>query len=310
MRPTQALSELMGDIAIEPVVREILKMRAGDGELMDYVETDETTRLRHEVQSINQFLKSINIELNHSDVQNWGNRRLGSAGASCRGRTRRKCIGGLRGSWRLGGRLYGSFQQLPKECRQALTINQEPVAQLDFKALHPTMLYNLAGKQMPFEPYEAAGFTRSEAKLAVAVGINAKTPKAAVRAIACKLAEKQYPNKPELDRAGRLFEAITELHEDAGGLVGADQGVKLQFLDSKIMLDALRACERAGIPALPVHDELIVPVQHVGKVSEIMQAAFAAVAPGPNPARIDVRLPRPDPKTPSQPPERGRIAVR
>jgi hypothetical protein len=103
-----------------------------------------------------------------------------------------------------------------------------------------------------FEPYQAEGYSRTEAKLAVAVGINAKTRKAAIRAIAFKLTDTQHPTKAELDRAGRLFDAITELHRPGGGLVGADQGVKLQFLDSKIMLEALQACERSGVPALPV----------------------------------------------------------
>ena len=49
-------------------------------------------------------------------------------------------------SWQLGGRLFGGgFQQLSKEERKRITINGEPVVELDIKSCHATMAFAHVG---------------------------------------------------------------------------------------------------------------------------------------------------------------------
>ena len=59
------------------------------------------------------------------------------------------------GRWDHGGRLYGGhWEYAPKARRKLLTINGEPTAELDFKALHPRLLYGRLGLEMASDPYE------------------------------------------------------------------------------------------------------------------------------------------------------------
>ena len=49
-------------------------------------------------------------------------------------------------SWQLGGRLFGGgFQQLSEEDRKRITINGEPVVELDIKSCHATMAFAHVG---------------------------------------------------------------------------------------------------------------------------------------------------------------------
>ena len=51
--------------------------------------------------------------------------------------------GGLAGNWQLGGRFYrGWWQQIDKEDRCKIYINDKPTLEVDFKAFHPNLLSN------------------------------------------------------------------------------------------------------------------------------------------------------------------------
>lgn len=50
-----------------------------------------------------------------------------------------------RGSFDMGGRFYGLIQHLDEDARERLLIDGEPVAELDFSALHTLMLYHEDG---------------------------------------------------------------------------------------------------------------------------------------------------------------------
>ena len=53
------------------------------------------------------------------------------------------------GSFSLGGRFYGGWwQNIPAECRAAITINGDPTIEMDYPRLHPTLLYDELGLEM------------------------------------------------------------------------------------------------------------------------------------------------------------------
>jgi hypothetical protein len=54
-------------------------------------------------------------------------------------------------------------------------------------------------------------------------------------------------------------------------------GNLLQKIDSNIMLVAIRLCTDAGIPLLPVHDEVVVPRSCYAEVADVLKRGFSNV---------------------------------
>jgi hypothetical protein len=53
---------------------------------------------------------------------------------------------GLAANWKRGGRFYrGWWQQIDKEDRCKIYINDKPTLEVDFKAFHPNLLSNELG---------------------------------------------------------------------------------------------------------------------------------------------------------------------
>ena len=50
-----------------------------------------------------------------------------------------------------------------------MTINGEPVVEVDYSALHTTILYNVAGVRLNGEPYDVNGFERDHVKLRASI---------------------------------------------------------------------------------------------------------------------------------------------
>jgi hypothetical protein len=123
-----------------------------------------TARLRGALREVNDMLSSIKIEV---DGVAWRGRRMvftGAGGAQSfilpvPGNPLRRIF--ARGSFKLGGRAYGWYQNIPKEWRKRITINGSATAELDFRAMHLSMLYNEANTLMPAgDPYAIPGWQR------------------------------------------------------------------------------------------------------------------------------------------------------
>ena len=84
-------------------------------------------------------------------------------------------------SWSLHGRFYCWPQNIPSAARARMTINNQPVVELDYSAMHPTMLYCQVGQKLDGDAYDVGGgFKRHEVKLGVVIAINAKTTREGV----------------------------------------------------------------------------------------------------------------------------------
>ena len=74
-------------------------------------------------------------------------------------------------SWDKGGRLYSvgehTYQQMPEAERIKMTINGEPVAEIDIRASHLTIYHAMVGQPLEgsSDPYALAGVDRSIGKL-------------------------------------------------------------------------------------------------------------------------------------------------
>jgi hypothetical protein len=168
-------------------------------------------------------------------------------------------------AWDRGGRLYahpgGSYQRLPAADRQTLTIDGGPVAEVDIRASHLTLAYACLGHSLKRhaaqhgyeDPYAIRGVPRGVVKgWMVAALTLGKHPG--------KWPRKQLESDPELAgySIGDVTRAVLELHPILDDLGSLSWG-KLQFLESLVVIGAMKRLNGDGIPALPVHDSLIVP---------------------------------------------------
>lgn len=94
----------------------------------------------------------------------------------------------------LGGRLYASYQNIPKDQRAEFRINGEELCSFDFSAQHLNLLYVETTKQayQGEFPYIINGYDRSEIKIAVNVVLNNPTEKRAIMSIANHKANELY----------------------------------------------------------------------------------------------------------------------
>lgn len=265
---------------------ELVRLTDTDGNLIAYRETDFTRRWRKELRGIRDVLRSVKFGL-PEEVRETPRYLVAGEALIPRHSFDQPELHRVfnRASWKSGGRMYGAFwQSLPKAMRAGLTIDGQAVASADFSAIHPRMLYADRGMEMRGDPYELDGWERDDAKLALLIGINARTLREAIGAFCHK-------RKWTADRALALMEALAKRHAPIAGALYSDAGVALMRADSEIMVRAVRDLARADVCALPVHDELIVPAQNADLAAEIMARSFVARFPGVKPCPVKVIRP-------------------
>lgn len=270
---------------LEYIQSEIIELKNNAGALIDYPETALTYRMRSELAERNEALAAVQISV--PDAERHGRHLLFRSG---KGLSYVLPIPGNglvrkfnRGSYGCHGRAYACFPSIPRSARSTMTLNGEGVAELDYRALHITMLYNRAGEPIgDNQPYKVACFERDHVKLAVNISLNAHSEREAESALAHRLG---------CDRrhASNVIAAVKQRHKPIERYFGADAGIGLMRRDSDLILAALKAANDSGIDALPVHDALIVPARAKDRAISIMEAAFDRVIGGPNRCRVTVK---------------------
>jgi hypothetical protein len=181
--------------------------------------------------------------------------------------------------WDKGGRLYsqgdGNYQQLPKQERLAMTINGEPVCEIDIRASYMTIYH--AKYRAPFDPredpYDLQGLDRDIVKIWVVAtfGNNAPIEKWP-REISAKYKEEHGRPLGKVVRAKDVYRKIAEVFPmmelwGAHGLGWAD----LMFIESEaIIRTMLELMEHHSVPSLSVHDSLIVPASQESLATRIL----------------------------------------
>lgn len=203
------------------------------------------------------------------------------------------------GSMSLGGRFYGSAHQtMRKQYRQHITIDGEPTVELDYSALHPSLLLWRTGGALSADPYTEiagkAGITRELVKALLLRLINSENVSDFCRVVTSsgnesKKAEAEagradewfIPDVPTGYKGADFVEAVEAAFPTLTGSFGGTIGLELQWIDSKLMADVLAECLSAGIVALPVHDSVIVPQSRADDAREIMQSCYQRMTKRP-----------------------------
>lgn len=212
--------------------------------LVDYDDTEETIRLRREIEEINRFLASHSIE-------------LGGAPQPAFRLTRRFTLRSPDDAheFEFHGRLYGGFWMTLKASeRHRIRIDGEPIADLDFASMFPRLAYIEVGREPP------------EGDLYALPGLEGHRDgaKAAMSALL------SYPSKmkmlpPRLKQllpggwtASRLRQAFADHHPHLVPYFEKDFGLDLMLIESRILLAAMRRLMEEDVPALPMHDGMMV----------------------------------------------------
>ena len=180
------------------------------------------------------------------------------------------------------------WQNLSQEERHTITINGESTVELDFKALHISMLYAIMGIQIREDPYTYFSTEmRSLYKTLMLRLLNARSIRGTLQSIERTLwtlkrkpfilsKEMKILNAVEKFKPNwnKLVSELMEHHKPIRRFFGSDCGVYLQRLDGEMMLHILSVLAQEGIPALPVHDSVIAPRHAQNRTAEVMQTTY------------------------------------
>jgi hypothetical protein len=255
MRASDTLIAAIGPVDhLTYTVGEVIRLKSAEGKLAPYVDTTYIRNARTEVHRLNEAFRSASITI--ADLRiDWGGLAVRIDGQVVHP-ARVEGYRVFNPTFESCGRLFGPFwQNLPKTRRLQLTIDGEPVDEPDFSQLHPRLLYSLFGRQPDGDAYTIAGYEEHRAfvKVAWQIMINASARRAAVAALANDLAGSSLKGE-----AGRLLTALEKHHRSIATAFYTGAGLRLQWLDSELLMRIEHRCLREGIIALPVHDSLLV----------------------------------------------------
>lgn len=180
-------------------------------------------------------------------------------------------------NWSHGGRLYGGWwMSLPKLERRRLTIDGEPVVELDYGQLHPSILYARIRQEMEGDTYTVGGWTspgaRELGKTTFARMLNTKTDTGEPRPIQIKPedVDKLPPGVTWEDYLRTFQQKLEPISE----WLWIGEGLRLQREDSDVAVSVLQKMEKHGVVTLPVHDSFIVQERHRHLLRYAMNMAY------------------------------------
>lgn len=189
------------------------------------------------------------------------------------------------GSYSKGGRYYSNFQQFKSQLRLLTTIDGEAVAEIDYKSLHPSLLYQRAGLTEPAtDAYTIAEYPRKVVKKAFNILINRKKAAPATQSLIYFLSRdkeiRELVKQPiNAVYCEALEAAIRAHHKDIEHYFCSGVGLELQHHDSQLcshILDYFLV--KTDSIVLTVHDSFICKQSELPILAEAIKYAEATIA--------------------------------
>jgi len=272
--PTDKLLEYFpeypNDVVYDPV--EVVILRDDDRKLIDYNDTARTREVRKILTWANRVNQSADIKYN-------GFKRYTLYPSLVAIFRRRFTLYG-----RLHTRGYRHYQGLSSDERKKITINGDPVVELDFSGLHPSLLYANVGIQLYKDAYSLADewpVSRKFLKHILLCMLNAKDEVTAESSINYWLFRHNY-QRVKLNNFGitSVKPLITEFRNAHKPIEhyfcsGSETGLRIMNQDSRIALDIVDHFAKRNIPILAVHDSFIVQEKYEDELRETMGNTYA-----------------------------------
>jgi hypothetical protein len=251
---------------------EIIILRDADKHPVSYPDTRETGRMRRALTEYNEAAASLHVCIAGQKIIE-GEPLI--VGETRNGAATLQAYRMFNESFRNGGRFYGqSTQNVPKELRATITINDSATEEPDFPSLHPQLLYALVGRHLPRDPYDLDGWNRPTVKTAFNIMLNAKRPDSAELAVAETLGGFTHGHR---EQAKRLIAQIEHKHAPVADYFNSGMGVRLQRIDSDIAARVLAKAVSDGECLLSLHDGFRSRRQYADKTREIMDECYEKV---------------------------------
>ncbi len=263
-----------GRIEGEEVIIVTRKLLGGHGEdlgkeKVDYPETDISRSLRATMRDLNTFLERADVAFIDD----------GQGPVNLRNRVQRRYFvadeGTTSPTFALGGRLYGgAWQNLQRERRRGLCIEGEPVAVLDFSSMAPRLAYAKAGVEPPEgDIYALPGLEDPALRPAVKKAFNTLLSDPHHRMRGWPAPDEGDPVLPADWTVSRFRKALLARHPSLAPFLGKGMAHELQNMESNIIVMALVELKTRGIPALSIHDALMVGRSKADEVKMVMVEA-------------------------------------
>lgn len=260
----------------EVIVLKSPKTKSKRSYAITYQDTERTIKDRKLLETYNQFLTRQTILLPSMTMRGCPDLIL----------TRRIFSNA---SWQEGGRLFGgNFQQLSETEREDITINGQPIVELDIKSCHATMAFAEAGhcwqasSNMDIYQHEnLAEWPRELVKRAFNITLNAQSETKAKWALLDTSNKNgwQYIYDEVRVRGwqSRLLNDIQTTFPKLAHLFFCGRGMHYMWQEGEIGLKVIAACMAKDIPALTIFNSFIAPIQYEAEVRSIIHAAFQDV---------------------------------
>jgi len=211
--------------------------------------------------------------------------------------------------WEHGGRFYmdrGVVQNMHQTDRVKITINNEPVSEVDIQSCHPSIAYTLAGEDMDVDPYdfkldckinyeEIENFKKEfnlpcydpirNIKKKITLLAFTTDPHKLAFAVSKKLGDDKFLQVSKDPEKRKLSEFIgLSFVQVANGINNMkDHNHKIMFMfnkgcyqnhEGKLMHNILNYCLQESIIVIPIHDSVVCQESKIEIVKSIMVQAF------------------------------------
>jgi len=248
----------------------ILKKPKPSQTVVNYKDSKLTQHLEDLMSEYCNFLAKINIKVDGERFKNIKLRR-----------TFRDMDGDA--SFKYGGRSGGYWMELEEPKRKRITLDQKKVVSLDYKSSQMNVIYAWKDNHnmLDVDQYSIQGYNRKLSKQMHIMMLNNSTSKKSAFAFMGWLQNERknyYLNKEFQKNPFDLYalqKKIRQKHPTIAHIFYQPKiGLNVQYLESCLIFEvALQLCRR-GIPALTVHDEIIVPRNDEGEAREVMYSTY------------------------------------
>ena len=275
---------------IKPLMeRECIILRNKDKKDIEYEESYNTHQMREHLRGYNELLHRTFIDIPSLDkpvIQKKGDKN------SIRITQNNKFVRRTfhNSTFEEGGRYYGGWwQNIPKEFRKEIYINDMPTIEDDYSALHLMLVYSKFGLEYDWkeDPYHIPiKFINSEeeerlvGKLFLLTALNAKTTQSGFKAARSEFTDNniRYPGEFTDEFLNDYLNKVINKHPPLEDYLCSNAGVELMNIDSQIIEKIVNRFTKKKIPILCLHDSFIVSVEHDDELKTQMLKSIKEVS--------------------------------
>ncbi|WP_375276189.1 hypothetical protein [Methylorubrum thiocyanatum] len=171
-----------------------------------------------------------------------------------------------------GGRLFGGFwQNLKRDRRAGIRVEEEPVVDLDFASMFPRLAYATTGKEPPEGDLYAIEGLGPEHRPALKLAVNTLLFDDFRRSSWPAPASEEDPRLPAEWTVARTKAAFLARHPALRGCFGVGLGYSLMHRESVILIHVLEEMRSRGVVGLGLHDGILVPWSRASEAKAVME---------------------------------------